>query len=164
MTPFFPRKSSFGPLGRLATMTALMAALLTATLGAHAATSAKVSADLAAMMAAPAGTTPSATWARNLDGVLHVKLLINASSTDAELSALRKDIVARGGSVTYNYLSVRALSAMLPASAVGAVAARTDVLGISPNRAVSRHAGKPGKTSTTSTTSTTLSKTTTSPS
>ena len=141
---------------RLAALACLATALCTGGLApAQAQTNAgnKLAADLSAVVAAPAGSPTTVPWAKNLNGVLHVKVLINANSTDATLAALRADILARGGSVTYNYLSVRALSAMLPAADVPAVAARTDVLGISPNRAVTRHAAK--ATSVTSTASTT---------
>ena len=102
----------------------------------------KIAADLrsfvqaSASFSAPAGVT----WAKKLVGIAYVKVLINASSSDAQLSALRLDILARGGSVLYNYLSVRALSAMVPVAALDALAARTDVIGISPNRATARHA------------------------
>ena len=89
---------------------------------------AKVSADLLSVASAPAGTTPAVPWARALPTGLHVQVLVNALSTDPELSALRADILARGGSVIYNYISVRGLAAMVPAAAVLPLAARTDVL------------------------------------
>jgi hypothetical protein len=80
------------------------------------------------------------TWGKALGGLNHVKVLINANSTDADLVALRADVIAKGGSVFYNYVSVRALSAMVPVTALNALAARTDVINISPNRPASRHA------------------------
>jgi serine protease AprX len=156
------RRALLSGLARAATLTALSASLLGGAAHAQTAPIPKISTDLRAALAAAAGSTPSVTWARNLSGVLHVKVLINASSTDAELTTLRHDILARGGSVTYNYLSVRALAAMLPAAAVPAIAARTDVLNIAPNRVVSRHASKASKHAGTTTTATATAPVTTS--
>jgi serine protease AprX len=107
---------------------------------AQTANSQKIAADLRAYVTtvASGGTVSSVTWAKNLSGQPHVKVLINATSTDATLAALRQDILARGGSVLYNYISVRAVSAMLPATALDPLAARSDVISISPNRATAR--------------------------
>ena len=91
------------------------------------------------VLAAP-GSTP-VPWAKSLVGQWHVKVLINATSSDPNLTALRADILARGGSVFYNFLSVRALSATgAGRTALDALAARSDVIGISPNRSTTRHA------------------------
>ncbi len=79
-----------------------------------------------------------ATWAKTVDGQVLVKVLIVGASTDPDLVSLRADVVARGGSVHYNYISVRALAAMLPTTALAAIAERNDVLAISPNRATQR--------------------------
>src|SRR4051812_36722243 len=87
---------------------ALTAGLLLGALGsvhAQEPRSPKVSADLRSVLAAPA-VTP-VPWARKLSGQWHVKVLINASSTGPELAALRADILVRGGSIFYNFLSVR---------------------------------------------------------
>ena len=107
---------------------------------AQTASSPKIASDLRAYVTvvASGGTAPSVTWAKNLSGQPHVKVLINASSTDATLASLRQDILARGGSVLYNYISVRAVSAMVPAAALDPLAGRADVISISPNRATAR--------------------------
>ena len=82
----------------------------------------KLSADLRPLVTSP-GTAPAdAAWAKSSNGQVLVKVLIVGTGTDAELASLRADVLARGGSVFYNYVSVRALSAMLPTSALGAVA------------------------------------------
>ncbi|MEY3295695.1 MAG: hypothetical protein RLZZ451_1743, partial [Pseudomonadota bacterium] len=99
---------------------------------------ARVSPDLLAAVSAPASTPPAVPWARVLPSGLHVQVLVNAAGTDPELSALRADILARGGSVIYNFISVRGLAAMVPAAAVLPLAGRTDVLGIAPNRSTVR--------------------------
>lgn len=98
--------------------------------------SSKIAADLRQVVAA--ATTPTLNWARDVFGVRYVKVLIVGAPGDPELAALRADVVARGGSVYMRYTSVTALSALLPASQVAAIAARNDVQGISPNRLIAR--------------------------
>jgi serine protease AprX len=106
---------------------------------AHAQTpSSKIAADLQQVIAAP--TTPTLSWAKDVDGVRHVKALVVANSSDPDLVALRADVLARGGTVYFRYVSVSALSVMLPASQVAAIAGRADVQGISPNRLTARTA------------------------
>ena len=77
--------------------------------GAHAAqgVSPKIAADLASSLTAT--TAPAVTWARMLNGQLHVKVVMVSNSDDPTLATLRADILARGGSVSYVYVSVRAL-------------------------------------------------------
>ncbi len=70
----------------------------------------------------------------------HVKALVVSNSTDPDLVALRAAVLANGGSVYMRYVSVAALSVMLPANQVAAIAARSDVQGISPNRLTARTA------------------------
>ena len=53
---------------------------------------------------------------------------VNASSSDLKPMALRQDILARGSSVIYNEVLARALSAVVPAGALPALAALADVL------------------------------------
>ncbi len=107
--------------------------------GAHAQTaSSKIAADLQQVISAP--STPKISWTKDIDNVRHVKALVIASSTDPNLTALRADVMARGGTVYLRYVSVAALSVMLPANQVAAIAARSDVLSISPNRMTARTA------------------------
>ena len=118
-------------------------ALLAATAGlrsAHAGTAPadKIAADLQAVVGA--AKTAKLSWTKEDRGIRYVKVLVIADSSDPTLAALRADVLAKGGSVYMRYLSVNALSAMLPASAVGAIAARSDVQGISPNRLTARTA------------------------
>ena len=96
----------------------------------------KIAADLVPIVST--GSVPAVTWARRANGQAYVKLLVVASSDDPTLASLRQFMLAQGGSVHYVYLSVRALSGMLPAAALPALAARGDVVAISPNRVASR--------------------------
>lgn len=104
----------------------------------EAAARSKISQELQPLVASPAAAPPGATWARLRDGRVMVKVLLVAASADSTLAGLRREVLARGGSVHYNFLSVRALSAVVPASSLVALAQRSDVLQISPNRATQR--------------------------
>src|SRR5262249_51929270 len=101
---------------------------------------ARMSADLRPLALPGASVPAGVAWAKLQSGEILVKVLVVAASSAPDLASLRADIVARGGSVHYNYLSVRALAAMVPASALGALAARADVLAIAPNRQALRQA------------------------
>ncbi|MFO1296597.1 MAG: hypothetical protein U1F25_09045 [Rubrivivax sp.] len=103
---------------------------------------AKLAPELRAGVAATSARTApeAAPWRRSLQGQSHVKVLVLAASDDPELAALRRAIVALGGSVHYNYLSVRALAAMLPEAALPALAARDDVRKVVPDRSTVRQA------------------------
>jgi subtilisin family serine protease len=98
----------------------------------------KIAKDLQTVL--DATTTPTLNWAKDVNGVRHVKVLIISNSSDPDLVSLRSDVIARGGSVYMRYVSVTALSAMLPANQVAAIAARSDVQGVSPNRMTARTA------------------------
>ncbi len=98
----------------------------------------KIALDLQQVIAAP--TTPSLSWTRDVKKQRMVKALVLLGSDDGDMASLRGDILARGGAVYVRYLSVPALSVMLPASQVAAIAARGDVQSISPNRVTARSA------------------------
>jgi subtilisin family serine protease len=100
--------------------------------------SSKIAADLQQVI--NAATTPSLSWAKDVGGVRYVKTLIVSNSSDPDLVSLRCDVLAKGGAVYFRYSSVRGLLALLPASQVAAIAARSDVQGISPNRLTARTA------------------------
>jgi serine protease AprX len=121
---------------QLLSLAACVSALLWAEPAAAQAVSPKIAADLARTMGAT--TLPTVTWAKTLKGQAYVKVLIAASSSDPKLASLRQAIVAQGGSVHYVYLSVRALAGMVPVSALPGLAARDDVLTITPNRVAAR--------------------------
>src|ERR1700674_4286892 len=98
----------------------------------------KIAPDLLATISAP--TTPIVPWATRLNGELLVKVLVTANSDDESLTALRSFVLSVGGSVYYNYASMRMVAMMVPASQLPELARRTDVASISPNRAVTRTA------------------------
>ena len=100
--------------------------------------SSKIATDLQQVIAA--SSTPSLSWAKDVSGLRMVKVLVVSSSSDPDLVALRSDVLAKGGSVYFRYVSVAALSAMLPANRVVDIAARSDVQSISPNRLTARTA------------------------
>ncbi|HEX6721087.1 MAG TPA: S8 family serine peptidase, partial [Burkholderiaceae bacterium] len=98
----------------------------------------KIAPDLLATVTSSA--LPEVPWARLLGGEVLVRALVVADSDDATLTNLRRQVVAMGGSVTYNYTSIRALAVMLPASKLVELAQSPEVASISPNRAVTRTA------------------------
>jgi hypothetical protein len=117
---------------------ALAVALATAVLPASARAQATIAPDLAAALAS--ADIPAVPWLANVNGQKLVKVLVAARSDDATLADLRDTVVSLGGSVFYNYASLRMIAVTLPASAVPALAQRADVVSISPNRAVTRTA------------------------
>ena len=124
---------------RLLARATAAAALLFGLAGLHSAQAAgPIATDLQQVLNANA--TPKISWAKDVNGLRMVKVLIVAKSGDPDLVALRNDVIARGGAVYFRYVSVAALSAMLPASQVAAIAARSDVQGVSPNRLTARTA------------------------
>ena len=98
----------------------------------------KIAADLRATIAAP--TTPKLSWAKDVSGVRYVKVLVISNGSDPDLVSMRGDVLAKGGSVYFRYVSVAVLSVLLPANRVAEVAARSDVQSISPNRMTARTA------------------------
>lgn len=77
-------------------------------------------------------------WIKEDRGVRLVKALIIANSSDVELTSLRADVLAAGGSIYYRYVSVTGLSVMLPASKIAQIAHRADVVSMSANRLTSK--------------------------
>ncbi len=98
--------------------------------------SSKIAVDLQAVISA--STTPKLSWVKDVSGVRYLKALIVSDGNDPDMVALRADILAKGGSVYFNYVSVDALSVLLPAPRVAEIAARDDVQSISPNRLTAR--------------------------
>lgn len=97
----------------------------------------KLSPDLRDALTAP--SMPDTNWVRDTSGGRLVKLLVlSQDATDSDLKGLRAAIVDAGGSVYYRFSSVNGLLAMLPAANVVAVARRSDVEVMSPNRPTTR--------------------------
>ena len=82
----------------------------------------KVSDDLLRAIDSP--LVQKLNWVKVDDGRRLVKALIVAESSDVELDGLRRAVLDAGGSVYYRYVSVAALSVMLPASRVVDIARR----------------------------------------
>lgn len=91
----------------------------------------KVATDLRQVMAA--ATTPKLNWVKDVNGQRYVKALIVSNADDPDLTSLRAAVMGSGGSVYMRFVSVRALSVLVPARQVLALAARSDVQSISPN-------------------------------
>ncbi|MBL0147951.1 MAG: hypothetical protein IPP87_04155 [Ideonella sp.] len=100
----------------------------------------KVAKDLQAVV--NTGTPPAAdqSWFNSSSGVTYVRAVVVSNGTDPEMTSLRAAVVASGGSVFMRFYSVPALSVMLPLAKVTAIADRSDVTSISPNRATARTA------------------------
>jgi serine protease AprX len=98
----------------------------------------KIAPDLLTTTASSA--LPAVPWARLLNGELLVRALVVSNSDDTSLTALRRQVIALGGAVHYNYTSIRALAVMLPAARLVDLARLPEVTSISPNRVVTRTA------------------------
>ncbi|MBV8209587.1 MAG: S8 family serine peptidase [Burkholderiaceae bacterium] len=96
----------------------------------------EVARDLQDAVDAP--TTPSVGWARDLNGHRMVQVLVVSNSTDPAMTALRAFIVQSGGSVQKVHPATHALTVIVPASVVGALAQRSDVVSVAPNRPTHR--------------------------
>jgi len=98
----------------------------------------EVARDLQDAVDAP--TTPSVGWARDLNGKRMVQVLVVSNSTDPAMTALRAFVVQSGGSVQKVHPATHALTVIVPASVVSALAQRSDVVSVAPNRPTHRTA------------------------
>ena len=86
-------------------------------------------------------TKPSkARWARELNGVRHVQVVVVSNSTDPQLADLRAYVLRTGGSVHAVHPAFRAMTVQIKAGQVRALAQRPDVVSVSPNRVTQRTA------------------------
>ncbi|HWH39041.1 MAG TPA: hypothetical protein VNU21_04335, partial [Usitatibacter sp.] len=97
---------------------------------------AKLAPDLLAAISST--SLPALPWLKALNGQPMVKVLVTSNSSDVSLTDLRSFVLSLGGSVFYNYASLRMVAVMVPASSVLDLARRADVVSVSPNRAVVR--------------------------
>ncbi len=105
---------------------------------------------------------PKAPWARNLQGVRHVQLLLVGDGADAQMTELRQYVQSLGGTVLAVHPAAHAMTVQVKASLVDLLAQRGDVLNVVPNRATRRTAStletitgalaNPGRTASTKTT------------
>src|SRR5690349_3719636 len=101
-------------IARLLPRAAMVLALgLTVSSTTHAGLLRNVSDDLNSAVSAV--VTPKSSWVKDINHTRYVKVLIVSNSTDPDLKSLRSAVLAAGGSVYYRFLSVPALSVMLPA-------------------------------------------------
>ena len=83
---------------------------------------------------------PRARWARDVNGVRHVQAIVVSNSKDPELTDLRKFVLKSGGSVLVRHAGINALTVMVKASTLQALAQHKDVQSVSPNRSTARTA------------------------
>jgi len=92
----------------------------------------KVATDLRLAIEAP--TTPRLSWVRNVSGQRWVRVVVTGQKWAAPMAEVKKDVAARGGHVLAGDPNKGTLLATIPASQVGALAARADVLHVAPHR------------------------------
>ena len=88
----------------------------------------------------PRNRSANGNWARDVNGVRTVQVVIVTDGSDADMSDLRAEVLRLGGSVHARHPAVRALTVQVPAQHVGTLAQRKDVVSVSPNRATRRTA------------------------
>ena len=98
----------------------------------------KISGDLQGGITAV--RTPGSKWARDVNGVRNLQVVIVTDGSDPSMKDLRAQIVRGGGSVHAAFGSMHAITAQVSASRVATLAQRPDVLGIVPNRETRRTA------------------------
>ncbi|HEX4598830.1 MAG TPA: S8 family serine peptidase, partial [Burkholderiaceae bacterium] len=98
----------------------------------------EVARDLQQAIDAP--MTPSVGWARDVNGRRHMQALILSSAADPEMADLRAFVVRSGGSVLKVHSATHALTVLVPAGVVKALAQRSDVVSVAPNRTTARTA------------------------
>jgi serine protease AprX len=93
----------------------------------------KIAADLRTVI--NTGPSKNINWLKKDKGQWLAKVLVVSSdATDPELKVLRQVVTGMGGSVIYRYISVPAVSVVVPLQSVSVLAARAEVSTISPNR------------------------------
>ena len=97
----------------------------------------KLSDDLANITAASAGSVKN-TWLNTAGAITYAKVVIVASSSDPDLTDLRRAVVAAGGSVYYRYLSISGLLAVVPLNQISSLTQRADVTSISADRVTTK--------------------------
>ena len=116
-TVLIERRAGLRWLGAVTTSAALLFGLLHAPV-AHAQNafgkSKKVASDLQSVL--DAGSTPARNWARDINGVRNVQVLITGNGTDPDMANLRTSIKAAGGSIHVRFPGLKMVTATVPAS------------------------------------------------
>src|SRR6266566_4225317 len=92
----------------------------------------EVARDLDDAVNAP--TTPSVHWAHDANGTRLLQVLVLSKAADHDMAELRAFVLSSGGSVLRRHGATRALTVVVPASVVKALAQRSDVISVAPNR------------------------------
>ena len=82
--------------------------------------------------------TPKAKWARDVNGVRHVQVVIVSNDVDPQMTNLRAQVQRLGGSVHAVHPAVHAMTVQVRASDVRQLSQRSDVVSVSPNRVTQR--------------------------
>ena len=98
----------------------------------------KVAQDLHNELVSNKGQRPN--WSRDLAGGRTVQAVVVSNDTDLEMTALRSWVLQRGGSVHAVFPSLRSLTVQLNGGHLNAMAQRSDVVSVSPNRVTQRTA------------------------
>src|SRR5438132_4274186 len=98
----------------------------------HANAQSKVARDLQAGIAL--GHTPAVNWARDIHGARYVQVIVVSNSVDPEMTDLRAFVLRTGGSVLARLSGIQALTVLMKAGTVNAMAQRDDVVSVSPKR------------------------------
>ena len=99
---------------------------------------AKVARDLADALTETGN--PKSRWARDVNGVRHVQVIVVSNSSDPEMSALREHVLRAGGAIHAVHPAVHAMTVQIKANLVNALSKRSDVVSVSPNRSTGRTA------------------------
>ena len=98
----------------------------------------KVARDLQEVVNAP--STPKNSHTRDINGVRHVQAIVVTDGRDPTATDLRAFILRTGGSVLVQHPGINALTVLIRAAQVNALAQRSDVLSVTPNRQTQRTA------------------------
>jgi serine protease AprX len=82
------------------------------------------------------GATPAARWARDVGGVRHVQAIVVTDGVDPQMTGVRQQVLQAGGSVHVVHSGLHSLTVQIPAWELHALAQRSDVLSVSPNREI----------------------------
>ena len=90
--------------------------------------------------AVEAGLTPAQRWSKDVRGLRMVQVVFVSGDADPDMTGLRNDIAASGGTIDAAMSGLRMLTASLPARHLKRIAARSDVKFAAPNRPTKRTA------------------------
>ncbi|MFZ4649463.1 MAG: hypothetical protein ACOYLV_02035 [Rubrivivax sp.] len=141
-------KMSLSMIGRMARHSLLFAGGLVVTLSQAAAQapaadplSYKLASDLRLAIDAPRPARQA--WLREAAGQRWVRVVVTGHRRHADLTETRQDIVQRGGQVVSHDPSLGTVVAVLPAGQVRPLAARAEVMQVTPDRALDTVAKAP---------------------